>query len=170
MTLGLALPSCSEGGSDSSAAPRADEFRSSRVQQAMEGADGVLRTRGFGLFGEEWRGFLVENDTTIHELQMRSGTCYVAVAAASEAVRELDLRVFDSDGGEVAQDTETGSLSALRYCPGQSGSYYLAARASAGSGLFAVRTFRGPTGLAVRLDDLFRNAAPVEPGSSREPR
>ena len=143
-------------------APRAADFRSPRVQRAMESASGVVRTRGFSVLGEPWRGFLVDQAADVREQPMRAGTCYLVLGAASSALRELNLRVFDSDGGEVVQDAMDGPMAALRFCPAQSGTYFVAVRAAAGSGLFEVRTFRGPTGLEVRIDDLFRDA-PAEP-------
>ncbi len=149
----------------------ASEFRSSRVQSAMDAASALVRTRGFAVVESDWRGFLVEHSSDVREVPMRSGTCYVAIAAASSGVRDLSLRVFDSDGGQVVSDGATGPLAALRFCPSQSGTYYVAVVASAGSGLFEVRTFRGPTGLEIRMDDVFREVAPpVEAAPDRERR
>lgn len=147
--------------------PRAAEFRSAAVGSAMDAASRLVRTRGFAASPEGWRGFLVEHASDTHELSMRAGTCYVALAAGSRAMRELNLRVFDSDGGEVVHDATSGPLAALRFCPSQSGTYYLAVHASAGNGLFEVRTFRGPTGLEIRIDDVFREVAPPEPLEDR---
>lgn len=143
--------------------PRAAEFRSSRVSSAMDAASEIVRTRGFTPAGPVWRGFLVDHASDVHELAMRAGTCHVLLAGASAEVRELNLRVFDSEGSEVVQDATSGALAALRFCPHQSGTYFVAVQVSAGSGLFEVRSFRGPTGLDVRMDDVFREvAAPAE--------
>lgn len=145
---------------DGPAPIRAGEYRSPRVERAIEAATDVVRTRGFAELGEPWRGFLVDHAAEVEERAMRTGTCYLVLAAASSAMRELNLRVFDSEGGEVMQDTTTGSMAALRYCPAQSGTYYVTIHASSGSGLFEVRFFRGPTGLEIRVDDLFRAVEP----------
>lgn len=139
--------------------PRAAEYRSSRIAQAVDAAAEVVETRGFSEGGESWRGFLVEHGSEVREVPMRTGTCWVVLAASSSNVRELILRVFDSDGGAVVEDTDSGPRAALRFCPSQSGTYYVAAQAAIGSGLFEVRTFRGPTGLEIRTDDLFREVA-----------
>jgi hypothetical protein len=143
--------------------PRAADFRSARVEQAIEAAAEVVETRGFASAGEPWRGFLVEHASEVREEAMRAGTCYVVLGAGSAAVRELNLRVFDSDGGAVVADSDGGALAALRFCPAQSGTYYVSVQAALGSGLFAVRMFRGPTGLEIRTDDLFREVTPGEP-------
>lgn len=143
----------------------AADYRSSQVERAMREASEVLRTRGFAEMGTPRRGFLVEQAADVSEQAMRAGTCYVLLAAASTAMRELTIRVFDSDGGEVVQDTTTGPRAALRYCPAQSGTHFATAEASAGTGLFELRWFRGPTGLEIRIDDLFRTAP--EPREAR---
>lgn len=163
----LALAGCGPGGEAPAEVepepPRAEEYRSARVEEAVEAASEVVQTRGFATMDDAWRGFLVEQAAEVRERAMRSGTCYVVLAAGSAALRELNVRVFDSDGGEVVQDATDGPHAALRFCPAQSGVYYVSVRAAAGSGLIEVRTFRGPTGLDIRVDDLFREVAPVEP-------
>lgn len=140
---------------------RADEFRSAAVDETLDAAAEVVRTRGFNRAGDDWRGFVVRRETEVQELPMKTGTCYVVVAVGSPALRELGLRIFDGDGGEVARDRRGGGRAALHYCPPQSGTHYVGVRASSGNGLFAVRHFRGPTGLDVRLDDLFPSPKPT---------
>ncbi len=165
----LASSGCGQASGDAPPPPepRAAEFRSSSVQQAIESASSLVRTRGFAVTGEDWRGFLVDHASDVRELPMRSGTCYVVIGAGSSAMRELNLRVFDSDGGEVVHDGASGPRAALRFCPSQSGTYYVAAHAAAGSGVFEVRTFRGPTGLEIPMDDVFREVAPAESPEAR---
>lgn len=142
---------------------RAEQFRSPPVDRALEAAAEIVRTRGFAKEGEDERGFVVHRETEVMELPLKSGTCYVVVAVGSSALRELNLRVFDSDGGEVARDRQTGSRAAVHHCPPQSGLHYLGVRAAKGNGLYAVRRFRGPTGLDVRVDGLFPEpVAPAE--------
>jgi hypothetical protein len=139
---------------------RAADFRSESVDEALEQADRKVRTRGFGPQGKAERGFLVDRDSAVVDAAMRAGNCYIVLGASSSALRELDLRVYDADGAEVARDDQTGGHAAVEFCPAQSGTYYVAARAAAGSGLYALRRYQGPTGLDVRIDDLFEE--PVE--------
>jgi hypothetical protein len=150
--------------------PRAAaEFRSEHVRTILGAAEQTVQTRGFSSDGEEWRGFLVEQGSAADEAQLRADTCYVIVAAGSDALRELDLRVYDSDGTEVARDTQNGPGAALHYCPPHTGTHYTAALATAGTGLFAVRRYAGPTGLDVRLDDLFREPGVAPEGPAQSP-
>lgn len=150
------------------AAPRAAEFRSARVDSMLESVSRVVRTRGFATEGEAWRGFLLEQGTELSPAPLRTGSCYVVAAVGSSALRELDLRIFDGDGAEVARDGEQGSIAVARFCPAQNGTYYVASRAAAGSGLYSTRVFRGPTGLSLRVEDVLRAVAPAPPGP-REP-
>jgi hypothetical protein len=145
-------------------APRAAELRSAVVREAIDGATRALRTRGYSPAGEERRGFVVERASLVDELPMQSGTCYVALGAASAALTRLELALHDSDGAPVAgDDVPSGARAALRFCPPHSGTYYLAARAAAGNGIVALRVFEGPSGLDVRVDDLFGPPEPAGP-------
>ncbi len=153
--LGVA---CENGAGAEPPVRRAAAFRSDAVEADLERAAAVVRTRGFTDLGDTpWRGFLVDRGAAVDEVRMGHGSCYVVVAAVSPAMRDLSIALYDSDGGEVAQSAP--GTRALRYCPPQTGTYFVALRAE-GSGLFAVRRFEGPTGLDVRLDDLVGEARP----------
>jgi hypothetical protein len=134
---------------------RAADFRSDAVGRVLDEAGRAVRTRGFAADGEEWRGFVVEHSTEVHDVSLRTGSCYVVIGAGSAALSELDLRVHDGEGGDVSRDAIPGGAAALRFCPPRTGTYYVSVRAGTGSGLFAVRRFRGPSGLPVQLDELF---------------
>ena len=156
------LVGCDEDAVAAPPAERAADFRADAVNRSLEAASAVVRTRGFAAGGDPWRGFLVEHQAGVEEAPMRAGTCTVVLAAASAALRELHLGIYDADGATVAEAKGPGRAAA-RYCPSQSGTYYVAVRAAAGNGLFQVRRFRGPTGLDVRLDDVFREEAGDRP-------
>lgn len=169
--LGVSL-ACDEGASASPpppAPPHAADFRSAGVDAALDAAGQVLRTRGFARDGEAWRGFVVGQSAQVSDVAMSAGTCHVVVAAGSSALRELDVHVFDADGSNLAQDASTGGRAVVRFCPSQSGTYYVAVRATAGSGLFGAVRYTGPTGLDIRLDDVFPAAAAPEPARAPSP-
>jgi len=166
IVVGLVIAGCSAGCSgspevDAGQVERAADFHSPRVEATIESASRVVRTRGFASDGAEQRGFLVDQATEVRSIPMRTGSCWVILAAGSSALRELDLLVFDADGAEVARDGEQGAMAVVRFCPAQNGTYYASLRAAAGSGLYALRTFRGPTGLAFRVDDVVRAVGPT---------
>ncbi len=143
--------------------PTANEFVSSRVSASLGQLARAATTRGFTEEGPDRRGFLVERGPNVLEIQLRSGSCYLLVAAGSEAIRELDVTLHQGDGAEVVRDGATGRLTALHHCPPQSGTFYAAVQATAGNGLYALRVLRGPNGLDVRTDDIVRAAEPERP-------
>lgn len=164
----LALHACSS----SAATERSDAERrrtsaplyaSARLDEQLSEAADALRTRGFTDDGSVVRSFVVEHAAHVTEAPLRTSSCYIVAAVGSSAMRALSLQIYDSDGLEVASSDGVSPRVALRYCPAQSGTYYVSARAATGSGLVALRRFRGPTGIAVRVDDVFRDAVPAEP-------
>lgn len=146
---------------------QADEFRSEHVGEILQGAGTALQTRGLGPEGAPWRGFLVDQGSEVTEVSLATGNCYVIIGAGSASLQELDLRLFDGAGTKVAQDVHTGPGAALRYCPPNSGTHYVAALATSGSGLFGVQRYVGPRGLEVRTDDLFRGPGAEPPAPER---
>jgi hypothetical protein len=140
--------------------PSAAQFVSSRVSASLAQLSRAATTRGFTQEGTDHRGFVVERGPVVVEMPLRSGSCYLLVAAGSEAVRELDVALHAGDGTEVARDDATGALAALHHCPPQSGTFYASVQATAGNGLFALRVLRGPNGLDVRPEDIVRAAEP----------
>jgi hypothetical protein len=144
-------------------APRAAELRSCAVQAALRDAGRVLRTRGFAPSGDELRGFVLSGASLVRAEPLRSGSCYVAIGAGSAALASLELTLHDSEGAPVAEAPRTsGARPALRFCPPQSGTFYVAARAARGSGIVALRLFEGPGGLEVRVDDVFSSEAAAD--------
>ncbi|MBO6937260.1 MAG: hypothetical protein JJ863_19975 [Deltaproteobacteria bacterium] len=150
---------------------RADEYLSEELDHELDGIAERVRQRGFSPADEPWRGFLVDGATATQRLSLRSGRCVVLVAVASPQLVSLELAVHDGDGAEMVRSAagEWG----VRYCAATSGVHFVVARAE-GDGLFAVRRFDGPRGLAIRFDDL--RAAPTEalqppppPGRSATP-
>ncbi len=134
----------------------AADYRSGTVDTALEAAMRAARTRGYSATGVPFRGFAVEQAASVEELTLERGSCYALISAASGGVRNLDLELFDADGREAAHDVTSGPSSALVFCPVASGTFYAVVRATAGSGLFGVRLFRGPTGLDVSPSDLIQ--------------
>lgn len=159
----VAPPALEGDGAFEDGAPRADAFVSSQVAASLGQLERAATTRGFTRDGVEHRGFLVERGPLVHEASLRSGSCYVFVAAASQAVRELELTLYHGDGTEVGGDDANGRLAVFHHCPAQSGVFYVGVQATAGNGLYGLRTFRGPNGLDVRAEDIVRAAEPARP-------
>ncbi len=151
--------------------PQAGDYVSEELDGELDGIAERIRQRGFSPADDPWRGFLVDGATATQRLTLRSGRCVVLVAVASPQLVSLELAVHDGDGAEMVRSApgEWG----VRYCAATSGVHFVVARAE-GDGLFAVRRFDGPRGLAIRFDDL--RVAPTEalqppppPGRSATP-
>jgi hypothetical protein len=142
------------------APPRlASQFQSSEVDASLAGAETIAATRGFSRDGADFRGFLVDHGSIVDEVELEPRRCYVVIAGATQGVGELDMHLYGSDGSELVADRHVGRRAAIGYCPPHPGTFYLAARATEGAGLFAIRRYVGPSGLDVRVDDLFGPAA-----------
>ncbi|MBX3249744.1 MAG: hypothetical protein KF901_21380 [Myxococcales bacterium] len=128
----------------------APSFRSEHVDAQLEAIARGVVTQGFQPDGQVWRGFLVDRGVDVSEQELRRGSCYVFLGAASSAVRHLALTVHDAEGVEVARAREHV---ALQFCPDRTSAYFVVLQAT-GSGLFAAQRFRGPTGLELSLDDV----------------
>lgn len=149
----------------------ADEYVSQELDAELDQIAERVRERGYSPADDPWRGFLVDGATATRRITVRSGRCVVLVAVASPQLLSLELAVHDGDGAEMVRSSpgEWG----VRYCAATSGVHFVVARAE-GDGLFAVRRFDGPRGLAIRFDDL--RAPPSEalqppppPGRSTAP-
>ena len=156
-----AVSACSEPPAELAPAPaRAEEFVSSQASAALGQLARAATTRGFTVEGSDRRGFLVERGPEVLELPLRSGSCYLLLAAGSEGIRELEIALHHGDGSEVARDDANGRVAALHHCPAQSGTFYASVQATAGNGLFALRVLHGPNGLDVQTADIVRAVEP----------
>ncbi len=133
----------------------AAEYRSDRVDEALDHAVRKLQTRGATSRGEEARGFLAPRATHVADLSLASDECEVVLASATPALRDLELRAYDSDGNEIARDEAQGPNACLELCASHAGTFYVVARAASGTGLFAARRLLAPTGVDVRCNDVF---------------
>ncbi|NOY91814.1 MAG: hypothetical protein GXP55_11510 [Deltaproteobacteria bacterium] len=164
--MGILLGACG-GDHATQAAPEehsARDFYAAPLEAALDDVAERLVTRGFTPEGERVRGFLVEGTAGSTPLALRSGECSVVVLEASGALVETVLRVHGPEGGELARSAGGPGHAALRYCPVNTGSYYISYSARRGSGLYALASFRGPNGIELDLAALFpESSAEAEP-------
>lgn len=131
------------------------EFFSAKVNRRLLHVNQALRTRGFTELDEPWRGFLVEQVPSVRELRLKARRCYVVAAVTSEGAQSVQIWLMDSEGADAMHGVSAHRGAGLRYCPTQSGTFYVVTRSSAGHGLVAEQAFSGPTGLEVNLAALF---------------
>ncbi|MEM6960683.1 MAG: hypothetical protein AAF355_15925 [Myxococcota bacterium] len=135
---------------------KSTDFYAASLDSRLRRAVDVLRTRGFDSDAPILRTFLVERDAHVHDATLSRGRCYVFAGVATDAVEQLSIRVFDSDGARAVEEHSLGAATAAFFCPSDSGRYFVALTASRGNGLLAFRRLSGPTGLTLRVDDIFR--------------
>ncbi|MFW5921257.1 MAG: hypothetical protein ACOCUS_05400, partial [Polyangiales bacterium] len=75
------------------------------------------------------------------EVSVEGGKCYVVLAAGVPSVRELNLRVLDSFGNEVASDSTRDAFPAARACPSVGGRWTVELDMFNGYGKYAVQVF-----------------------------
>ncbi len=78
------------------------------------------------------------------EVDAQAGHCYVALGAGVPSVRELDLKVFDGLGNEIARDGERDAFPRVRFCPTLAGRFRVNVRMFQGYGPYGVQVFEVP--------------------------
>lgn len=78
------------------------------------------------------------------EVDAEAGHCYVVLGAGVPSVRELDLKVFDALGNELARDGERDAFPRARFCPTLGGRFRVEARMFQGYGPYGVQVFQVP--------------------------
>jgi len=104
--------------------------------------DRELQGRGYDGLGTASRGVLDAGGTASHELEVEAGQCYAVAAVGSEAVTDLDIRLFDGDGDEVDRDEADGRTPLARACPEGAGRYRVEVQLSTGGGAYMYRPYR----------------------------
>ncbi len=81
-------------------------------------------------------------------VSMRRGLCYRAFAVGQRGIVDLDLAIFDPDGGLVAADLSRDRWSVApprgRLCPARSGRYALDVAVTEGAGDYLVQVWGTP--------------------------
>lgn len=85
-------------------------------------------------------GTLEHGRAAVQRVDLSAGLCYVIQGAADGSVHDLDLRIMDERGTELARDTATDPRPRLRVCPERSGPFRLEVRMFDGDGAYVVRT------------------------------
>lgn len=90
------------------------------------------------------RGELTTSLSRDFEVTAEAGRCYIVLAAGVPSVRELDLKVFDSLGNELARDGERDAFPRARFCPTIAGRFRVNVRMFQGYGPYGVQVFEVP--------------------------
>jgi len=115
------------------------------------------------------RGFLAERDARTRRLTLPAGECFAIVAVTSPTVRDLDLAVYDPDGGFVAEDVQPDAHPAVQLCSGETPrEVVLHLAAYAGAGPFLYVAFAAPREALPAVAEVLGGRPGVErPGDPR---
>jgi hypothetical protein len=115
--------------------------------------DGLVR-RGFSALDRPLDVPLADGQRMRIALPVEAGQCYTAGSFAREGLAEVNLRVVDDEGSEVARDETAGADSSLQFCADRPGQYAAELLSKDGIGVSTLLLFRapaavvgGPTGL-----------------------
>ena len=105
----------------------------------------ALRERGLHAEGEPEVARVPQGGRLRLSAQLRPGECYVAAAAGSTSVRDVDLFLFDDAGAELARDLDVDRQARVEYCPEQQMDVRVEAQVFEGAGTVAIQLFGGAT-------------------------
>ncbi len=105
----------------------------------------ALAALGMGMVGHVSEGSLGENNSVRIPVQV-DAACYTFVAFGGGGVRDIDLTITDASNQRVAGDTSHDQQATVQHCFAARGAYTVAVRMAAGSGTYALSSWRGGAG------------------------
>lgn len=96
------------------------------VTQITAAARRVSCDAAYGFYGEGYcvlGTFLRARDYADTVVVLNQGQRYMFIAGGDENARDLDIKVLNSSGREMAKDTQPGTSPVLRFTPTQTGRY-----------------------------------------------
>lgn len=120
-TLGLAAAALA-------AAPaRAQDTWEQQVTRLLSRASNIASSNGLQLTHQPWIGSLGDGESTRLGLNLDGGTAYMLVGVCDNDCADLDFRLFDPNGNEVAADVATDDTPVITITPRRGGQYTLQA-------------------------------------------
>jgi hypothetical protein len=94
-----------------------------RSQVSQHG--GFLSTRGYTMSGDVYDGNLKSDYYEDLTIKLRPGTSYAFMGVCDEDCHDIDLRLYDPDGDEVASDVRNDDWPIVTITPSFTGTYRL---------------------------------------------
>lgn len=121
------------------------------------GGGGVLETRyvavhnalaasGLNQTGAISAGSLSQGTEASIPMQLAADSCYTFVALGTDGAANVDVRVFDAAGTQVAADNTQDANAAARYCATATANYTIKVRMTGGSGSYMLAGYVGGQG------------------------
>jgi len=93
------------------------------VRNQVSQHDNVLSQRGYAMSGDVYDGDLKNQYYEDLTIDLRPGTSYAFMGVCDQDCHDIDLRLFDPDGDEVASDLRTDDWPIVVVAPSFSGTY-----------------------------------------------
>lgn len=122
--------------------------------------DGLVR-RGFTPLDRPLDVPLAESRRMRVALPVEAGHCYTAGSFAREGLAEVDLRVLDDEGGEVARDETAGADASVQFCADRPGQYAAELVSREGLGVATLLLFRAQAAVVGGPSALWLGERPV---------
>jgi hypothetical protein len=128
-----------------------------RVAAFREG----LQRRGFEPLHAPMRMQLARDQDIRVALRVKPGQCYTAAGFALEGLRDVDLRVLDDEGGEVARDESREEDASAQFCASRRAEYAAELRGVDGAGTALLMVFEAEAASIGGLSGLWLGERPL---------
>jgi hypothetical protein len=122
--------------------------------------DGLVR-RGFSQLDRPLEVPLADGQRMRIALPVEAGQCYTAGSFAREGLAEVNLRVVDDEGSEVARDETAGGDTSLQFCADRPGQYAAELLSKDGIGVATLLMFRAPAAVVGGPNGLWLGERPL---------
>lgn len=114
-----------------------------RLEPRFVAVHNALTAMGMAQTGSINEGSLPEGADARVVTRLEAGECYTFVAFGSDGVRDVDLRVLDEGGEEVARDVTHDRQAAAQVCADRSGDYQAVVTMTRGQGGYVLSAWSG---------------------------
>ena len=103
--------------------PAGDQNPQQAISLQLQQAQGVLAQQGYQQVGQPFTGGLQPGEAWNIPAQMHTGYEYQVVGVCDRDCSDLDLRLFDGNGGLIIEDTSVNSQANVGVIPTSSGAF-----------------------------------------------
>jgi hypothetical protein len=104
------------------AASTQDEW-AQQVRRLLAQVSATAQSRGMRLTHEPYIGSLTDGNTSLHTVRLDGGHSYALIGVCDNDCSDLDMRLYDGDGDEVAADVENDDTPVVTVTPSRTSTY-----------------------------------------------
>ncbi|MGF1466881.1 MAG: hypothetical protein ACFCGT_12180 [Sandaracinaceae bacterium] len=140
-----------------------------RLTPSYVAVHNAMAAMGLAQTGEISEGALGEGEVARVTASFREGVCYTVVAIGGSGARDVNVRISDDAGTELAADRNRDGQAAAQFCPARSGDYQVAVEMASGSGSYVMSTWSGVPALGAAGASGVAIAPAMRGGTCQEP-